>query len=62
LEDTSITECQPIDSPMDPNQKLMAGQGETFSNPEKYTRLVNVRLNSLETENIVKGLCTSCYT
>jgi len=32
--------CRPIDSPMDPNQKLMADQDEPYSNPERYKRLV----------------------
>ena len=31
LEETCMTNCSPIDSPMDPNQKLMADQGETYS-------------------------------
>ncbi|KOM28000.1 hypothetical protein LR48_Vigan477s002700 [Vigna angularis] len=40
LEETGLTNCKPIDSPMDPNQKLMRDQGELFSDPERYRRLV----------------------
>ena len=29
-----MTNCRPIDSPMDPNQKLMTDQGETYSDPK----------------------------
>ncbi|XP_020205955.1 uncharacterized protein LOC109791109 [Cajanus cajan] len=35
-----MLDCKPIDSPMDPNQKLMADQGELFTDPERYRRLV----------------------
>nr|KYP40916.1 hypothetical protein KK1_037742 [Cajanus cajan] len=35
-----MTDCRPIDSPMDPNQKLMTNQGEPFTDPERYRRLV----------------------
>jgi len=40
LEETAMTDCRPVDSPMDPNQKLMANQGEPFSDPKRYRRLV----------------------
>ncbi|XP_014491791.1 uncharacterized protein LOC106754289, partial [Vigna radiata var. radiata] len=40
LEETGLTNCKPIDSPMDSNQKLMRDQGEPFSDPERYRRLV----------------------
>ncbi|KAG2406196.1 Retrovirus-related Pol polyprotein from transposon RE1 Retro element 1 [Vigna angularis] len=40
LEETGLTNCKPIDNPMDPNQKLMTDQGEPFSDPERYRRLV----------------------
>ena len=40
LEETGMIDCRPIDSPIDPNQKLMAEQGEPFSDPERYRRLV----------------------
>ena len=40
LEETGMTNCRPIDSPMDPNQKLMSDQGEPFPDPERYRRLV----------------------
>jgi len=35
-----LTNCKPIGSPMDSNQKLMRDQSELFSNPERYRRLV----------------------
>ena len=37
LEETGMQNCRPIDSPMDPNLKLMADQSE---DPERYRRLV----------------------
>ena len=40
LEETGMTNCRPIDSPMDPNQKLMLDQGGPFPDPERYRRLV----------------------
>ena len=40
LEESGMTNCRPIDSHMDPNQKLMADQGEPYSDPERYRRLV----------------------
>jgi len=40
LEKTGMTTCRPVDSPMDPNQKLMADQGEPYSDPERYRKLV----------------------
>ena len=40
LEETGLTNCKPIDSPMDSNQKLTRDQGELFSDPERYRRLV----------------------
>ena len=38
--------CRPIDTPMDPNVKLLTGQREPLSNPERYRRLVG-KLNYL---------------
>ena len=35
-----MSECGLVDNPMDPNQKLMAEQGEPFNDPEQYRRLV----------------------
>ena len=40
LKETSMLDCKPADSPMDPNLKLLPNQGETYSNPERYRRLV----------------------
>ncbi|KAF3621208.1 Binding protein, putative isoform 2 [Capsicum annuum] len=37
---------RPIGTPMDPNAKLLPGQGEPFSDPERYRRLVG-KLNYL---------------
>ena len=38
--------CRPIDTPMDPNVKLLLGREEPLSNPERYRRLVG-KLNYL---------------
>ncbi|RDX89938.1 putative mitochondrial protein, partial [Mucuna pruriens] len=40
LQETSMSNCKPVDSPMDPNMKLMVKQGEPYSDPERYRRLV----------------------
>ena len=32
--------CRPVDSPMDPNLKLLANQSEMYPDPERYRRLV----------------------
>ena len=40
LKETCMIECRPVDSPMDPNQKLMAEWGEPFNDLERYRRLV----------------------
>ena len=41
-----MVNCKPVDTPMDPNIKLLLGQGEPFSDPERYRRLVG-KLNYL---------------
>ena len=46
LEETGILECKPVDTPMDPNFKLVHGQGEPLRDPRRYRRLVG-RLNYL---------------
>ena len=46
LEETGLMNAKPIDTPMDPNAKLMPGQGEPLSDPERYRRLVG-KLNYL---------------
>lgn len=46
LEETSMLDCKPMDTPMDPNVKLVPGQGEPLKDPERYRRLVG-RLNYL---------------
>ncbi|RDX91397.1 putative mitochondrial protein, partial [Mucuna pruriens] len=35
-----MSNCMPIDSPMDPNMKLVVKHGEPYSDPERYRRLV----------------------
>ncbi|RDX77858.1 hypothetical protein CR513_41945, partial [Mucuna pruriens] len=40
LQETSMSNCRPIDGPMDPNMKLMVKHGEPYSDPERYRRLV----------------------
>jgi len=40
LEGTSTTDGRLVDSPTDSNKKLMADQGETLSDPERYRRPV----------------------
>ncbi|XP_040868949.1 uncharacterized protein [Glycine max] len=40
LEETSMQNCRPVDSPMDPNLKLLADQSEMCPDPERYIRLV----------------------
>ena len=34
LEETGMQNCRPVDSPMDPNLKLMADQSEIYPDPE----------------------------
>lgn len=46
LEEAHLTDCKPIDSPMDPNVKLLPNQGEPLEDQGKYRRLVG-RLNYL---------------
>ncbi|XP_020225515.1 uncharacterized protein LOC109807409 [Cajanus cajan] len=38
LKEIGMLDCKPIDSPMDPNQKLMADQGELFTDLERYIK------------------------
>ncbi|XP_070044109.1 retrovirus-related Pol polyprotein from transposon RE1 isoform X1 [Nicotiana tomentosiformis] len=46
LEETRMIGCKPVDTPIDPNSKLMPGQGEPLSDPASYKRLVG-KLNYL---------------
>ena len=46
LEETGILDCKPVDTPMDPNVKLVAGQGEPLRDPGRYQQLMG-RLNYL---------------
>ena len=46
LEETGMLDCKLVDTPMDPNVKLVLGQGEPLQDPGRYRRLVG-RLNCL---------------
>ncbi|PNX77125.1 retrovirus-related Pol polyprotein from transposon TNT 1-94 [Trifolium pratense] len=46
LEETGMLDCKPVDTPMDPNVKLIPNQGEPYPNPGQYRRLVG-KLNYL---------------
>ena len=46
LADTSMLDCKPVDTPMDPNLKLVSSQGELLQDPGRYRRLVG-KLNYL---------------
>ena len=48
LEETGLIGAKPVETPMDPNIKIFSNQGEPFSNPERYRRLVE-KLNYLTT-------------
>ena len=41
-----MLDCKPVDTPMDPNVKLVLGQGKPLRDPGRYRRLVG-RLNYL---------------
>ena len=44
LEETNMLDYKPVDTPIDPNVKLVLGQGEPLRDPGRYRRLVG-RLN-----------------
>ena len=46
LEETGMLDCKPVDTPMDPNVKLVLEQGEPLRDPGRYQRPVG-RLNNL---------------
>ena len=46
LEETDMLDCKPVDTPMDPNVKLVPGQGESLGDSGRYRRLVG-KLNYL---------------
>ncbi|KAL6332014.1 hypothetical protein AAG906_020371 [Vitis piasezkii] len=46
LEETGMLDQKPVDTPMDPNVKLVPGQGEPLGDPGRYRRLVG-KLNYL---------------
>ncbi|RVW52778.1 Retrovirus-related Pol polyprotein from transposon RE2 [Vitis vinifera] len=39
LEETGMLDCKPVDTPMDPNVKLVPGQGSLYGDPGRYRRL-----------------------
>ena len=41
-----MLDCKPVDTPMDPNIKLVPGQRESLRDPGRYRRLVG-KLNYL---------------
>ena len=41
-----MLDCKPVDTPMNPNVKLVLGQGEPLRDPMRYRRLIR-RLNYL---------------
>ena len=46
LEKASMLDCKPVDTPMDPNVKLVPEQGEPLRDPRRYQQLVG-KLNYL---------------
>ena len=46
LEEIGMLDCKSVDTPMDPNVKLVPGQGESLGDPARYRRLVG-KLNYL---------------
>ena len=41
LADTSILDCKTVDTPIDPNVKLVPGQGKSLRDPRRYRQLVS---------------------
>ena len=46
LEETGMLDCKPVDTPMNPNVKLVPRQGLPLRDPGKYRRVMG-RLNYL---------------
>ena len=46
LKESRMLDCKPVDTPIDPNVKLVQGQGEPLRDPRRYQRLVG-KLNYL---------------
>ncbi|XP_050902766.1 uncharacterized mitochondrial protein AtMg00810-like [Lathyrus oleraceus] len=40
LEETCLTDCKLVNTPMDPNVKLLPNKGEPYTDPGRYLRLV----------------------
>ncbi|XP_070051112.1 uncharacterized mitochondrial protein AtMg00810-like [Nicotiana tomentosiformis] len=53
LEETCMLNSKLVDTPMDPNIKLVPGQGEPFEDPSRYRRLVG----SLSDRRSTSGYC-----
>lgn len=47
LNEPGMLDCRPIDSPIDPNQKLLPIKGESYSYLERYRGLVGYSSTSL---------------
>ncbi|RVW46868.1 Retrovirus-related Pol polyprotein from transposon RE2 [Vitis vinifera] len=60
LEETGMLDCKPVDTPMDPNVKLVPGQGEPLGDPRRYRRLVahQAKVCCTRTEVILRLLVT----
>jgi len=50
LEDASMSDCKHVDSPLDPNTKLIPRQEEPLKDPSRYRRLVG-KLNILQSHD-----------
>ncbi|CAH9086804.1 unnamed protein product [Cuscuta europaea] len=46
LQEADMLDCRPVDTPMDPNVKLVSEQGDLLPNKERYRRLIE-KLNYL---------------
>ncbi|RVW28523.1 Retrovirus-related Pol polyprotein from transposon RE2 [Vitis vinifera] len=58
LEETGMLDCKPVDTPMDPNVKLIPGQGEPLGDPGRYRRLVDADWASSPTDRrSTSGYC-----
>ena len=40
LDETDMLDCKPIDTPMDPNVKLVQRQGESLGDPWRHRQLI----------------------
>ncbi|KAJ7979031.1 Retrovirus-related Pol polyprotein from transposon TNT 1-94 [Quillaja saponaria] len=58
LSDIGMLDSKPVDTPMDPNTKLVPDEGELLTNPEQYRRLVG-KLNYLTVTRLDIAFVTS---